>query len=94
MVLIRGGFLSEYPIPRKKIPIPGIKNPRNIPKVQNPKTRGFCENPGDKSPEIKKNPEFRDFLEVLKSRSPGFWDFRDFFGIFKSRSPGFRDFSI
>ena len=44
---VRGGFLSGYPIPRKKIPIPGIKNPRDIPKVKNPEK---IPNPGDKNP--------------------------------------------
>ena len=43
----RGGFLSGYPIPRKKIPIPGIKNPRDIPKVKNPEK---IPNPRDKNP--------------------------------------------
>ena len=43
---IRVGFLSGYLIPRK-IPIPGMKNPRDIPKVKNPEK---IPNPGDKNP--------------------------------------------
>ena len=72
--LIRVGSLSGFPIPRKKIPIPGIKNPRDISKVKNPESRGFCENP-----EIKKISRFltRDFFGIFKSgsRSPEFRDF-------------------
>ena len=50
----RVSFLSGYPVPRK-IPIPGIINPQDIPKVKNPESRGFCENPEDKNPEIREN---------------------------------------
>ena len=39
---------------KEKIPIPGIKNPQDIPKVKNPEK---IPNPGDKNPEIKKNPD-------------------------------------
>ena len=42
--------------------IPSHENPGNsrIPGILN-KSRGLCENPEDKNPDIKKNPEFRGF---------------------------------
>ena len=62
----------------EKIPIPGIRNPRNIRKIKNPESQGLCENPGgkntetqkipdpgDKNPETQKNPEFRGFAKNL-----------------------------
>ena len=60
----------------KKIPIPGIKNPREIPKVKNPgdfvKIPGIKiprlknPNPGDKNPETQKIPNSGDFQKISK----------------------------
>ena len=68
-------FYRDIPS-HEKIPIPGIKNPPDIPKVNNPKkipNQGDfatipgikIPNPGNKNPESKKNPESRGFSKNL-----------------------------
>ena len=73
-------FFVEISHPTKKIPIQGIKNPRDILKVKNPESRGFS------------GYFNRDLFELFKSRSrfPGFRDFSDFsLGIFSGLSEFF-----
>ena len=50
----RVGFLSGYPIPRKKIPIPKVKDPDEIP------------NPGDKNPETQKKSRNRNNQKIFE----------------------------
>ena len=71
-------FCRDIPSHERKIPIPGMKKPRAIPKVKNPESQGFRENPGNKNPEIKK------ILILKKSRIPGIKIPR----LKKSRIPG------
>ena len=95
--LIRGGFLVEYPIPRKKNP-----HPKKILFAKIPRFSKILD-PRDKYPQIIKNPPspgfFGDFtwgffgLKILKSPYPGLGIFnRGFLGIPnpRSSSPGLR----
>ena len=56
MAILRDSFLSGYSIPRKKIPIPKVKNPDKIPNpgdfAKIPEIK--IPNPGDKKPKTKK----------------------------------------
>ena len=75
-----------------KIPIPGIKNPRDIPKVKNPESLGFRINPGNENPEtqnksripgLTKNPgDFKKKSRWSEDRK-NFGDF-EIFEIFRS----------
>ena len=90
---------------KKKIPIPGMKNPRGTPKVKNLYPRGLKSRiPGIKIPRLKKIPHPEDFQKIPKKsrcsenrKNPkfGFRDFWDFqLGIFRDfQIPGNLGFS-
>ena len=80
-------FCRDIPSHEKKFPIPGIQNSRDIPKVKNPESRGFCVNPENKIPK-NKIPRLEKYPGIFGIFHSGFFD------LFKSRSrsPGFSGF--
>ena len=92
---IRGGFLSGYPLPRQKIPIPGLTKSWAIPTIKVP-------NPGENFKIIHYLRNSYSKKKVAKLIPiPGLWDFWGFLlGVFSGisnsdpdpRISDFRDF--